>query len=90
MYVICYTHMPMIRTQVFLPKELYQSLKIQSSKESKPTAQIIRETLETGLNQMKTKQNSGDALLQLAKLNIKGPKDLSQNIDKYLYEEWDK
>jgi hypothetical protein len=29
----------------------------------------------------------GESLRQLADLGIKGPSDLSQNIDKYLYEE---
>jgi hypothetical protein len=29
----------------------------------------------------------GEGLRSLANLGIKGPKDLSQNIDKYLYEE---
>lgn len=79
----------MIRTQIFLPEETYQYIKIQAMREKKPSAQIIREALDLGIKQhiKRTKQNAGDALLRLAKIGGKGPKDLSENIDKYLYEE---
>lgn len=78
----------MIRTQVYLPQELYQSIDLVARREKKPKAQVIREVLEAGV---KTKQgNAGKTLLQVAamakKYQWKGPKDLSQNIDKYLYE----
>ncbi|HLE50181.1 MAG TPA: hypothetical protein VI791_03490 [Patescibacteria group bacterium] len=77
----------MIRTQVFLPEETYQYLKIRALREKKPAAQVVREVLQAGMGQPVKKQNAGDTLLQLAKLGGKGPKDLSKNIDKYLYEE---
>ena len=79
----------MIRTQIYLPKQLYQTIDLVAKKEKKAKAQVIREVLEEGV---KSKQgNAGAELLKLAKMakkyNWKGPKDLSQNIDKYLYEE---
>lgn len=77
----------MIRTQVFLSEETYQYIKIRALCEKKPAAQIVRETLIAGMKQPIKGQNAGTALLQLAKLKGKGPKDLSKNIDKYLYEE---
>ncbi|HUD44500.1 MAG TPA: ribbon-helix-helix domain-containing protein [Patescibacteria group bacterium] len=80
----------MIRTQVYLTQQLNQSLDIISKQEKKPKAQIIREALEDGIKQKTYMSNAGKALLELAefgkKLHIKGPKDLSTNIDKYLYE----
>lgn len=79
----------MIRTQIYLPRQLYQTIDFVAKRERKPKAQVIREFLEEGLK--KKEGNAGKALLELAalgkKLNLKGPKDLSTNHDKYLYEE---
>lgn len=81
----------MIRTQVYLPDQLYQEIGLVAKREKKPRAQVIRETLNEGLGRKKSTRNGGTALLELAKLGkklrIKGPKDLSTTIDKYLYEE---
>ena len=81
----------MIRTQVYLPEQLYQEIGLAAKKEKKPRAQVIRETLNEGFEKRKDTKNGGMALLELAKLGkklgVKGPKDLSANIDKYLYEE---
>ena len=78
----------MIRTQVYLPKDLYRNIDLIAKREKKAKAKIIREALEKSLAQKQG--NAGDALLRIAKLakklNAKGPKDLSANIDKYLYE----
>ena len=79
----------MIRTQIYLPKELYQEIGLVAIKENKPKAQVIREVLEKDLK--KKRGNAGEFLLEIAamakKNKWKGPKDLSKNIDKYLYEE---
>jgi predicted DNA-binding protein len=79
----------MIRTQVYLTKDLYQTIDLLSKREKKPKAQVIRETLVRGMEKRR-KKNASEALLELAKLgeklNIKGPTDLSVNHDKY-YEE---
>ncbi|MBI2189943.1 MAG: hypothetical protein HYY87_02720 [Candidatus Levybacteria bacterium] len=79
----------MIRTQVYLPKDLYQEIQIVATREKKPKAEVIRETLEKGITQKQG--NAGKALLKIAamakKYRWKGPKDLSANHDKYLYEE---
>lgn len=81
----------MLRTQVYLPKTLYQNIDIVAKKEGKPKAQIIREVLEKGLEKRGKRQTVGEALLEFAelgkKLKARGPKDLSVNHDKYLYEE---
>lgn len=81
----------MIRTQMYLPKELYQSVSLVAKREKKTKAEVIRKALEEGLKKTSRTKNAGDVLLEIArvaeKLNAKGPKDLSQNIDKYLYGE---
>lgn len=81
----------MIRTQVYLPKSLYQNVRLLAKKENRPAASLVRELLEDGLKKRSKKLNAGTALLRLAalgkKLKIKGPSDLSINHDKYLYEE---
>lgn len=82
----------MIRTQVYLPKDLYHHIDQVAKREKKAKAQVIRDTLEEGLKRrQKTQSNAGEALLRIAKLGeklkVKGPKDLSKNIDKYLYEQ---
>ena len=79
----------MIRTQVYLPEELYQNISLVAEKEKKAKAEVIRQALEESL--AKKRKSVGATLMELAKLgkklNIKGPKDLSTNHDKYLYEE---
>lgn len=79
----------MIRTQVYLPEDIYQQLKIEAKIDKIKTAEIIRVLLEKGLRESKKKRKSvGEALLDLAKLAQKGgPRDLSTNHDTYLYEE---
>lgn len=79
----------MIRTQIYLPKQLYQIIDLVAKREKKPKAQVIRDVLEEGI--VKKQGNAGEALLEIArlgrKLKLKGPRDLSKNIDKYLYED---
>lgn len=81
----------MFRTQIYLPEDLYREIGFIAKREKKKKAQVIRETLKTGVDRKKTKQTAGEALLKLAamakKYNWKGPRDLSINHDKYLYED---
>lgn len=79
----------MIRTQIYLPKQLYQAIDLVAKKEKKAKAQVIREVLERALE--KKAETIGDALGKLIdagkKFHFHGPKDLSTNHDKYLYED---
>jgi len=81
----------MIRKQVFLTPELAQQIALTAACEHKPQAQVVREVLHAGLVVRQPARNGGDVLLALARLGeelgIKGPPDLSRNIDKYLYED---
>lgn len=80
----------MIRTQIYLPKSLYQAIDLVARRDKKPKAQVIREALEKGVKKEQKKHNAGKALLEFAelgkRLNLKGPTDLSTNHNKY-YEE---
>ena len=80
----------MIRTQVYLTEQQYQQIRILAARGKKPAAEVTRELVDSGLKEQKM-GSIGEALGELAKLGrelkLKGPKDLSKNIDKYLYEE---
>lgn len=78
--------MHMIQKQISLPEELDQKIRerVKLSKESEE--RVIRELIEQVLKTSKP-LSVGEGLRSLANLGIKGPSDLSQNIDKYLYEE---
>lgn len=75
----------MIRTQVYLPERLYQTITTVAKQEKKPAAQMIRELLETGLNLKKKPATIGQALLKLANVKAHAPEDTSMKIDDYLY-----
>ena len=82
----------MIRTQVYLPKDLYQEVSLVARQEKKARARVIRELLEESLINKKPKETIGQALGKLIEIGQKyapknAPTDLSVNHDKYLYEE---
>ena len=76
----------MIRKQVYLSEDLDYAVKLRAKKQNKPEAQVLRDLLQKGIA-ADNPQNAGDTLLAIAKSAVRGaPRDLSQNIDKYLYE----
>jgi len=77
----------MIRTQVYLTEDLYHEIRLTAIREKKAKAEVLRELLKASLYKRRKKGGAGAALLRIAKLGGKGPKDLSKNIDKYLYGE---
>lgn len=77
----------MFRTQIYLPEELHQLAKMEAQKEHESLAEFIRRCLEKGIQEKKA-QAKLKHISQLSELGITGgPKDLSKNIDKYLYGE---
>lgn len=76
----------MIRTQIYLPEDLYQHVNLYARKENKSAARIIRESIEVGLKK-RSAPGIGGVLMRLSEIGGQGPADLSRNIDKYLYEE---
>lgn len=78
----------MIRTQVYLTKEIYHQVRIVAKADRKPAAQVIRELLEEGLELKQNGRPVQNGLLELAKIRARGgPRDLSENLDHYLYDE---
>ena len=76
----------MLRTQLYLPEDLRREIDVVARKEKKPAAQVIRELLKTGIN-ARQQESIGHAFARLALVKAKGPKDLSANLDQYLYEQ---
>lgn len=79
----------MLRKQLYLPEELDQEIKLQALKEQKAEAEVIRDLLYRGLKKTPRAKNRfktpADFLLHMVSYNVKGPKDLSKNLDRYLY-----
>ena len=77
----------MIRTQIYIPENMHSRVKLLANKEKKTLAGVLRDFIQQGLDgKTQSKRNS---LERLIKLKITGgPKDLSQNMDKYLFQEW--
>lgn len=73
----------MIRTQIYIQETLHERAKNMARSKKQSLANLYRDFIANGL---KASQNRGGDLTALAKLNIKGgPKNLSRDIDKYLY-----
>ena len=78
----------MIRKQLYLTPELDRELTIVADRQGKSVAEVVRDTLNRGLNiQRKKNESPGAVLLRLAANADKGPSDLSSNLYDYLYGE---
>lgn len=81
----------MIRTQVYLHKDQVQEIAFLAKKQKKDKAKVIRTLIQKGIEAEKDKQSVGNSLLELASLGkvlkLRGPQDLSTNLDTYLYTE---
>lgn len=78
----------MLRKQIYFTEDLDKEVKLRALKQKKTEAEVIRDLLYKGLKTQAKNQkfeSAGDFLLNLAALDIKGPKDLSENLDDYLY-----
>jgi hypothetical protein len=73
----------MIRTQVYLPKSLYEQVQLLARKNHKAAAAVIRELLIADIP-IKA-GNPASALVELSKLGLKGPTNLSTTLDEELY-----
>jgi len=75
----------MIRTQLYLPEEITLELKLLAQQLNTSVAETIREVIAKGLPQIKKKKAKNlDAIVGMVKSD-RAPKDLSENLDKYLY-----
>ena len=76
----------MIRTQIYIPENMYKKIMLLSETKETSIASTIRSLIKLGFSNTKTK-NIDNGLIKLSKINGRGSSDLSSNIDKYLYEE---
>jgi len=75
----------MIRTQIYIPSDLHQTAKMIALKKDQSLAGLLRMFITNGISEEK-KNLKTKSLSSLARLNIMGgPKDLSKNMDKYIY-----
>lgn len=72
---------------MYLDQSLRRDLIALAKKENKSMAEIARDILKEGVKKKKNVDTSGiEVMIALSKLRFKGgPKDLSKNIDHYLY-----
>ena len=77
----------MIRTQIYVPREIHNQLTRLARSKHEPMAKIVRQFIKDGLRRVRAKDLSGkQALQRIANLRLKGgPRDLSRNLDHYLY-----
>lgn len=77
----------MIRTQIYIPDDLHRSAKAVARRGEEHLAELLRRLIDTGIRE-ELKKLKPKTLVSLTKLNITGgPKDLSSNMDKYIYQE---
>lgn len=77
----------MIRTQIYIPEAIHSQLLQLAKAKSSSMAEITREFIETGLKKSQNIDRSGKTVMRKL-LNLRltgGPKDLSTNLDHYLY-----
>lgn len=84
----------MLRTNVYLTQEQEREIKVRAAIGKKPRAEILREVIDNGLKVASVQKSaSTQAFMKLAKIaqQFKGkgtaPKDLSRNLDKYIWDE---
>ena len=77
----------MIRTQVYFEEKTHKKLLQLAKLHKKSMAQLVRESVDAKVKSIEEKDTSGFAVLQSLVDNAVtgGPKDLSTNIDHYLY-----
>ncbi len=84
-------HMPLSekRTQIYLPLETHRALKARARRDRTSMAEAVREALGQYLAEAPVVFDPAkDPILKLAGfMKDKGPTDVSENHDKYLYED---
>jgi len=83
----------MLKTYLYIPENLGEEISVLAQNLETSKADVIRRALKEGITQIK-KQKTGslDVLTRIAEIaknsRAKGPKDLSTNHDKYLWDEY--
>ena len=86
----------MLKTYLYVPEELEAKINLTARIQKKSKAEVLRQALEKGITAV---QNQGiasaQALFKIAQIgkrySVKGPKDGSGKMDKYLWgKDWNK
>ncbi len=78
----------MIRRQVYIPEDQYNELQLMSAMGYGTFSELFREGIDEVIKRKKVKKTKKfDALRDFAGILKGGPKDLSKNMDYYLYDE---
>ena len=77
----------MIRTQIYLDEDIHKDLNILAKKGKESMAKIARDILQEGIQKRKSLDKSGkEVLKKLLEMKVRGgPKDLSADLDHYMY-----
>ena len=80
----------MLKTYLYIPEQLDKKINLTAKTQNKSKAEVIRQALEKGITTVVHQGTaSAQVLFKLAeigeKYKPKGPKDLSKNLDKYLW-----
>jgi len=79
--------MQMIQKSFYIDKPTYSELSQLASGQNLATAELMRRLIRTGIYLLKNKPLQTTAFLQrLGSYDLKGPKDLSKNLDKYAWD----
>jgi plasmid stability protein len=73
--------------QISLPQPLYEKLKLRAQRTGKQADELARELLERDLRTKREPVKTGKPLDRLIALKFHGPRDLSRNVDHYLYDD---
>ena len=77
----------MIQKSFYIDGPTYSELSRLASGQNLATAELMRRLIRTGINLLKNKPLQTTAFLQkLSSYNLKGPKDLSKNLDEYAWD----
>lgn len=76
----------MMRTQIYLPKELHQELLLLAREKNTSLSELVRKGAKRIIKEKTSRDKSAEVMANLANLNISGPKDLSKNHTKYYVE----
>jgi len=79
----------MVRTQIYLSEKQYDLLKQKAHEQKITLSAVIRASLDVNNLPKSTQKPMKNWLHEMAirakKRGVKGPKDLSSNVDKYMY-----
>lgn len=87
---VIYYNSIMLKTYLYIPEQLGQKIHLTAKTQNKSKAEVMRQALERGIiNLQQQGIASVQALFKIAEIGKrhkpKGPKDLSSNLDKYLW-----